>query len=124
MLPTRLRLPEREVRVCAIRRISHIQHDRCAVVACGGEVGVAAEELWMESVIQAHHCSGGWDYRKGKPCCVGGEVRVVEVCAVVPAVGVCVLGVVPGYDEVDVARGLDLAPEGDCLACFAAVDEV
>lgn len=123
LLATRRRLPEREVRVCAIRRIGHVQHNRGTIVACGSEVRIAAEELWVECVVQVHHRLGGWNYGKGKSCCVGGEVCVVEVCAIVPGVWVCVLGVVPGYDKVDVACRLDLTPERDRLTCFAAVDE-
>lgn len=77
----------------------------------------------MKGVVQVHHCLGGWNYGEGESCCVGGEVCVVEVCAIVPGVWVCVLGVVPGYYEVDIACRLDLTPKRDRLACFAAVDE-
>jgi hypothetical protein len=48
---------------------------------------------------------------------------VVKICAVVPSVRGSVVVVIPGDNKGWVARGLDLAPEGNGLAAFRAVDK-
>ncbi len=85
------------VRVCAIRGVGHLQHDGAVKVSGCGILSVAAKEDGLLGVIALDE--GRWrrDFREWQAVPTGLDECVVDVGAVVPAVGSGIFVIVPGY---------------------------
>lgn len=91
------RLEPGVVRVCAVRGVGHLQHDGAVKIAGRGILRVAPEKDGLLGVIALDE--GRWrrDFREWQAVPTGLDECVVDVGAVVPAVGSGIFVIVPGY---------------------------
>ena len=103
-------MEEREIGVCRIGTICHVEDDGGVSGFCCGKASVTAEECGFRSVVVVDEGRGWRNDGEWDSICLSLDVGVVQVGAIVPGVRRLILVIVPSNDEGRFACGLNLAP--------------